>query len=115
MNLALAILPDPEGSFGPREPGGGAAVRRRDAGEHPAALRIDLLDTVLGELEQMLAVEGRPGMCGDLDHAHGLAARGIEGVELVAGREPDVPAVERQSMHMVDARKGSVLAEDFGG
>src|SRR5262249_39705934 len=50
VDLPLPILPDPERSFGPREPRVGAATGRRDRGEHAAALRIDLVDAILGDL-----------------------------------------------------------------
>ena len=115
VDLAVAILPDPERAFGPGEPRIAAAAGRRDRGEHAAGLRIDLLDAILGDLEQVPAVEGRSGMRGDVERARQLAARRIEGVELVAGCEPDMPAVEGDAMHLVDAREGSVFAEDFGG
>jgi hypothetical protein len=65
MDLAVAILPDPEGAFGPGESRIAAHARRRDGGEHAAGLRIDLLDAVLGKLEQVPAVEGRSRMRGD--------------------------------------------------
>ena len=100
--------------FGPREPGVAAVAGRRDGREHAAGLRIDLLDAILGDLKQVLAVEGRSCMRGDIDRAHRLAALRIEGVQLVAGRKPDVLAVERDAMHLVDAGKGAILAEDFG-
>ena len=45
---------------------------------------------------------------------HDLAAVGIEGVQPVAGGEPDMLAVEGDAVHLVDAGKGAVLAEDFG-
>jgi hypothetical protein len=63
----------------------------------------------------VLAVERRSGMPGDIKRAHHLAARRVEGVQLVPGRKPDVLPVERDPMHLVDTRKGSILAEDFGG
>src|SRR4030095_3782282 len=101
--------------FGPREPRVTAAAGRRDRGEHTAGLRIDLLDAILGDLKQVPAVEGRSGLrAGDIDRAHHLPARRIEGVQLVAGRKPDVLTVKRNPMHLVDTRKGSILTEDFG-
>ena len=115
MDLALAILPDPQRAFGPREPRVAAAAGRRDRREHPARLRIDLLDAVLGELEQVLAVEGRAGMRRDVERALRLAARRIEGLQRVAGGEPDVLAVEGDAVHAVDAREGAVLADDLSG
>ena len=70
VDLPVAILADPERALGPGQPGVAAAAGRRDRREHAAGLRIDLLDAVLGDLEQVLAVEGRAGMRGDVDRAH---------------------------------------------
>ena len=88
---------------------------RRDRGEHTAGLRIDLLDAILGELKQVLAVEGGSCMRGDIDRAQRLPARRIEGGQLVSSRKPDVLTVIRDSTHVVDTRKGSVLTHDLGG
>src|SRR4029453_9225139 len=74
MEFAVAILPPPERPFGPRESRVTAAARRRDRGEHTAGLRVDLLDAILGELEQVLAVEGRSRMRGDVDRAQPFPA-----------------------------------------
>jgi hypothetical protein len=106
--------PHPERPFGPREPRVTAAAGRRDRGEYTAGLRIDLLDAILGDLKQVLAVEGRSCMRGDINRAQHLATRRIEGIQLVSGSKPDVLAVERNPMHLVDTRKGSILMEDFG-
>jgi hypothetical protein len=115
MDLPVPVLRHPKSPFGPREPRVTAAARRRDRGEHTAGLRIDLANAVAGDLEQVLAVEGRSGArAGDIERAQGLPARGIEGDQLVSGSEPDLPAVEGDSMHLVDTREGSVLANDFG-
>jgi hypothetical protein len=72
------------------------------------------LDATLGELKEVLAVEGRSRIPGDIDRAHRLPARKIEGVELLSGCKPDVPTVKRDPMHVVDIRKGSILTQDFG-
>ena len=53
-------------------------------------------------------------MRGDIDRAHRLPARRIEGVQLVSGRKPDVLTVKRNPMHVVDTRKGSILTDDLG-
>jgi hypothetical protein len=53
-------------------------------------------------------------MPGDIECAHRLAARRIEGVQLVSGGKPDVPTVERDSVHAVDTRKRSILTKNFG-
>jgi hypothetical protein len=62
----------------------------------------------------VLAVERRSCVRGDIDRPKRLPARRIEGVQLVAGRKPDVLTVERDPMHALDARKRSILTEDFG-
>src|SRR5438445_1998100 len=114
MDLPVPMLSHPERPFGPREPGVTAAAGRGDRGEHTAGLRIDLLDAILGDLKQVLAVEGRSGMRSDIDRAHRLPARGIERVQPVSGRKPDVLAVERNPIHAVDTGKGSIFTNDFG-
>src|SRR5580765_5772665 len=88
MDLPVPIVPHPECPFGPREPRVAAAPGRRDRGEHTAGLRIDLLDAILGELIQVVAVEGRAGMRGDVDRAQHLPARRIESIQLVPGSKP---------------------------
>lgn len=115
MNLPVPVLPYPERPFGPREPRVTSAAGRRDRGEHTAGLRIDLLDAILGELKQMLAVEGRSRMRGDIDRAQRLSARRIEGGQLVSGRKPNVLTVVRDASHVVGSRKGSILTDDLGG
>src|ERR1700733_182378 len=114
MDLSVSILPHPERAFGPREPRVSAATGRRDGGEHTAGVRIDLLDAILGDLIQVMAVEGRSCMRGDIDRAQRLAARRIEGGQLVSGSKPDVLAVVRDSTHALGTRKGSVLTHDLG-
>ena len=57
MDPPPSVLPHPERPFRPREPRVTAAAGRRDRREHTACLRIDLLDAILGDLKQVLAVE----------------------------------------------------------
>ena len=114
MDLAAPILPHPERSFGPCEPRIAAAAGRRDRREHTAGVRIDLVDAILGDLKQMLAVERRSRMRGDIDRAQRLSARGIEGVQLFSAGKPDVLTVKRHPIDAVGARKGAVFTEDFG-
>src|SRR5262249_60491994 len=64
MDLPASVLPHPERPFRPREPRVTAAAGRRDRREHTACLRIDLLDAILGDLKQVLAVEGSSCMRG---------------------------------------------------
>jgi hypothetical protein len=63
----------------------------------------------------VLAVEGRTGMCGDIDGPLHPPVGRIEGIQRVAGGNPDVPAIEGDSMHVVDAWKRSILTQDLGG
>src|SRR5438874_10515262 len=114
MDLPAPMLPHPQRPFGPREPRVTAAARRRDRREHTPGLRIDLLDAILGDLKQVLTVEGRSCVRGDINRAQHLATRRIEGVQLVSGSKPDVLAVERNPMHVLDTRKGSIFTEDLG-
>jgi len=115
MDLPVAIMTHPECPFGPREPRVTAAAGRRDRGHDTAGLRIDLLDAILGKLKQVLAVEGRSCMGGEIDRAQRLPTRRIEGVQLVSGSKPDMLAVIRNAVHAVGTRKGSILADDLGG
>jgi hypothetical protein len=114
IDLPVPVLPHPERPFGPREPRVAAAAGRRDRGEHLAGLRVDFLDAIPGELEQVLAVEGRSCIRGDLDRAQRPPARRIEGVEPLSSSKPDVLTVIRDSMHLVDTRKRAILTSDFG-
>src|SRR5215831_7597266 len=115
MDLPVPILPHPERPFGPREARVTAAARRRDRGEYAAGLRVDLLDAILGDLKQILAVERRSCMRGDIDRAQRLAAHRIEGAQLVSGGKPDALTVVGYSTHVIDPRKGAVLTDDLGG
>jgi hypothetical protein len=72
------------------------------------------VDAILRDLEQMLTVEGGPCVRRDVDRAQGSAALGLQRLQFVPGGEPDLLAVVRDAPHLVDARKGSVLAHDFG-
>src|SRR5258708_6511843 len=114
IDLPVPILPDPERPFGPSEPRVTAAAGCGDRGEHMAGLRIDLLDTILGDLKQVLAVEGRSCMRCDINRAQRLPVLRIEGDQSVSGSKPDLLTVIRNPIHPVGTRKGSILTEDFG-
>src|SRR5262249_12028590 len=62
----------------------------------------------------MLPVESGSCARGDIDRAKPLPGRRIEGVQLISGSKPDVLAVIGDSMYVVDIRKGTILADDFG-
>ena len=88
-----ASLPPRRVRNAPPSPGAGIVASTRPVSG------IDLLDTILGDLEQVLAVEGGSRMRGDIERAHRLAALGIEGVQPVAGRKPDVLPVVGDAVH----------------
>src|SRR5215475_4661213 len=113
MDFPLPMLPHPERSFSPREPRSTTAGCR-ERGEYTAGLRIDLLDTILGDLKQVPAVKGRSRRRGDRNRAKHLPARGIEGVQPVSTGKPDVLTVIRDAMHDVCTRKGSIFTDDLG-
>jgi len=115
MDLPVSILPDPKRTFGPCESRVAAAAGRRDRGQHTASFGIDLLDAILGDLKQVLAIESRSCVRRDLDRAHHLSARWIEGIQLVARCKPDLLTVIANSMHAVSSREGAILLDDFSG
>src|SRR5579862_8464781 len=88
-------------------------ARRRDGSEHAPAFRVDLLDTVVGDLEEMRAVVGCPGMARRIERTLLGAALRIEGVEVIAGREPDMFAVECDAVDPFRIGEGPIFADDF--
>src|SRR5262245_48860996 len=62
----------------------------------------------------MLPVESGSSTRGHIDRADRLPGGRIEGVQLISGSKPDVLSVISDSMHVVDTRKGTILADDFG-
>jgi hypothetical protein len=113
MDLPVPILPHPQRSFRPRKPRSGAPGRR-NRGEHAAGVRIDLLDAVARKLEQVVTVESRSCMRGDIDRVDCLPALWVKCVQLVSRRKPDVLTIVSDSSYVFDAGKGTVFANDFG-
>ena len=111
MDLALAMLRDPERCFGPRH-SGGAAFRCRDGRDYAAGIRIDLLDAIPGDLVQVPAIEGGSGMRWDIERAHRFTACRVHRVQRVASRDPDIGAVIADPGHIRDIRKEAVFADD---
>src|SRR5262249_11739153 len=111
MDLAFAMLPDPEAPFRPRHPGG-ATVGCRDGSDHAAGCMIDLLDAVPGDLVQVLAIEGGSRIRRDIERTHRFPARRVDRVQCVASRDPYIGAVIADPMHMRDIWKRAVLADD---
>src|ERR1700752_3886745 len=109
MNLAVPILSDPKRTSPPREPRVTAAAGRRDGGEHTTGLGINLLDAIFSDLKQVLTVECRSCMRGDINRAQHLAAGRIEGVQLVSGSKPDLLTVVGDSMDAVGTGERAIL------
>src|SRR5579871_6351571 len=116
MDFAAAVLPYPARAFGPGKTGIVAApAGRRDRRHDAAGVRIDLQDAIFGDLKEVLAVRGGPGIGADRDRADYSTALGVERVQLVAAGEPHIATVKRHAMHVFDPRKGAVFAHNFGG
>src|SRR6266542_1077650 len=112
-DLAGAILSDPERPLGPGQARVAAVGRCRDGGHDLARAGVDLLDAVVGQLPQVLAVESSAGVGGDRELADQRAALGIERDDALAAREPDVRAVEGHAVDLVHTGIGAVFAEDL--
>ena len=93
----------------PPPPGAGIVATTRPES------RIDLLNAILGELKQVLAIKCRSCMPRDIDRAHHFPTHRVERLQGLSRSKPYVLTVIRDAMHMVDARKGSILANDLGG
>src|SRR5690349_8727760 len=114
MDLPRPMLSDPQRPLGPRESGVAAIARRRDAREDPSTLRIDLVDLLLGDLEEMRPVERRPGVRGDLERAHRLPALRIERSHVVTCGEPHARSVVGHAADVLGALEWTVLSQHFG-
>src|SRR5579883_2095610 len=113
VDFPLPILPYPQRAFRPRQPRITAVAGRGNRGDHPSALRVDFLDMTLCDLEQVMPVERRARVRGDVDGAQGFSALRIERVQSVAGGEPDVPPVVSDAVDLFGVRKRAVLVDDF--
>ena len=115
IDLAVAILADPERPFGPGQARIPAIAGRRDRAKHVTGFGVDFSDRGFGDLEKMRPVEGRSRIRGDSERARDLPAVGIKRVQPVAGGEPDPLAVEADPVHALDFGKRAVFAKNFGG
>jgi hypothetical protein len=68
---------------------------------------------MIGDLVQVLAVEGRACVCGDIERAQRLAALRIEHVQLVSAGKPDVLTIIGDATHAIDTRKWAIFIDDF--
>ena len=94
VDLAGAVLSDPECPLGPGHARVAAVGGRRDGGDDLTRARIHLLDPVVAKLPQVLAVEGSARVGGDGEFADQRAALGIERDNALAAGEPDLRAVK---------------------
>src|SRR6185312_957958 len=115
MDPATPILSDPERSLRPCEPGISTPARCGDGGQHAAGLRVDLVDPVLGNLKEVLAVKGRSRMRRDIDRSQHRSALGVDGFQLLAVRDPNIAAVVGDSVDAGGALERSILFDDVGG
>ena len=114
VDLAVAVLPDPQAALGPGQARVAALAGCRDRGHHVAGGGIDLVDARFGDLVEMRAVERGAGIAGAVERACDLAARRIERDELGAGGGPDALAVVGDAADALDAGERPVLAHDLG-
>ena len=78
VDLAIAVLADPQAALGPGEARVAAVAGRRDRRYDVARGRIDLVDARLCDLVEVLAVECGAGVASAIERARELAALGIE-------------------------------------
>ncbi|MNF88619.1 hypothetical protein D3C84_711170 [compost metagenome] len=115
MNFPFAVLAHPQRAFGPGQARVVATAGGRNGGEDFASAWVDFLDAVLGDLEQVRAIECRAGMAGDIERAQQVATVGVQGVELVGGCKPHLLTVPGNAVHGIDIGKGAIFTQDFGG
>ncbi len=113
MDLPITILSDPQSSLGPGKPGVAAAAWRRNRGKHTPGFHVDLLNAILRDLKEVLAVECCSGMRSNIDRADCLPACWIDCIQFISGRKPDTLSVVSNSMHLVNAGKWTILVDDF--
>ncbi len=71
------------------------------------------MNLVLGDLIEMVPIESGASVRGDVDRAHLLSAFRVQGMQLVAGGEPDVLPVESDAVYTRRIVEGAVFANDF--
>ena len=111
VDLAVAILTHPERPFRPGQ-ARAAARGRGDGRDHSTGLRIDLLDAVAGELEEM-----RPSkavrMCWDIDGAHVFPLAGSSAFNVSpAANQTFCPS--KVTPATWSPGKGAILTDDLG-
>src|SRR5262245_25823861 len=113
VNLAGAVFTHPKRPLGPGQARIAALRRRRDGGDNLARAWINFLNPVVGELPQVLAIEGSAGFGRDRKFADQRAALGIERHDALAPGEPDLRAIEGHAVDVVQAGKWAEFADDL--
>jgi hypothetical protein len=114
VDAAAAVLAHPQAALGPGEAGVAAAARRGDGPEHAARRGVDLVDALLGDLPQVLAVERGAGVGALVEPARRRAVGGIEGHQRGAGGGPDPLAVPGHAGDHRRLGEGAEFAHDLG-
>jgi hypothetical protein len=96
VDLAGAVLADPERPLGPGQARVAAVGGRGNGSDDLARAWVDLLDAVVGELPQVLAVEGGAGVGGDVELADQRAAL-LQHFEDVRARRGSIICNERMT------------------
>src|ERR1700758_626786 len=112
IDLPVFVLRYPETPFCPSHTGA-TAGGRLDRGDHLTGLWIDLLDAIVTDLIQVLAVESRARMCADIKRACSFPSRWVERLQIVAGCDPNLFAIKGDSVYAIDTRKGSILTNNL--
>src|SRR5207237_320708 len=74
------------------------------------------LITIPGAMPELAIHPGDPGdEAVGLDGAQDLAGLGISGIQRVSCRKPHMTAIIGDAIYLLDTRKGSIFAENFGG
>mmetsp|Transcript_23675 Transcript_23675/g.56340 ORF Transcript_23675/g.56340 Transcript_23675/m.56340 type:complete len:258 (-) Transcript_23675:185-958(-) len=115
MDLARAVFAHPQAALGPGQARVAALAGRRNGRQHAAADRVDLVDARLGDLVEMLAVEGRARIGGLGQAAQHRAGGGVDGQQFSARGGPDAVAVVRDAGDRRHALEGPELSQDLGG
>ena len=115
VDLAVAVLADPQAAFGPREARVAAGAGGRDRGHDVAGGRIDLVDARLGDLVEVLPSKAVPASQAQSSVRTTSPLAGSMAISLapVAAQTRRRRGSRRGSV--VGAGEGAVLAHDLGG
>lgn len=109
IDFALAVVPDPERTFGPGQARVAALAGRWDGGENRTAPGIELVNLGIGDLVDVLAIERRACMAGDAEGALGPSGRGVKAQQVLTCGKPDVLSVVGDAGDLVELGKRTIL------